>query len=1355
MTRPDDNDPGTGGPPPEGERPGVVEGIKEELHHVAEEIHEVVEHVPKPVRWTIRRIVGLALLTLFALVVVAVVSVILYFARRTELVAHELTLVVNQTLAARSDVVLVIRDLKGNPLQGLRIVHPVLRFRDGDLPPVLEAEELRLRYSAWSLLTGGNGPIEVELKKPVIQLARGPDGKIRIPKWKTAGGTGGGKPRGLEFRVTIRDGKVQAPVLRPGINGLEARATARVGKGTQVDLQQLSWRAGPWGTPLERLRAQLDAGDSVHVRVLELTSPEVALSGRADWKNAGEEYRVHARVDRVRWAWLAKVFDNGVFDVPGAGSFEVDAVERGGWSGDFRASLTWDELTASGTGRFAYAGGKLAVAPLAAETPSGNVSGRFDMVGKRWVLEARAERVDPRAWKSFGLDGWPEGSLAGAFRMSQNEHHDFDLAAQLGASTLAGWRADSAVVWFHAPGATTDTFTVDFVRRGGRVRLEAGTRSWGWLGRYVARDFPLEEWPDGARSGLRGTLTEGRGDVVSRAGELAVTGDLRGQRSEWLGAAMHDWKLDGVRGRLLPTPDLEMSVRLSDLRFLGLHFDSTRAAVRLSDATATLDTVAAWAGDTLVRVAGNAAWRPEGWNLLLTRAEMASRHFHWTAEPPVTLRGDPRGVDFDRVVANDGDAHLVASGRWAASGGTYAFDATATRLDLSRLGLPDAWVLDGHADARLSVRGPNGDPRWSFEAECLRPGQRGHHADSLSIALEGSQHRLEVRRFGVTVGDGELDAAGRIEGTREAWPDTLTGDGVVRWLAGAASWQGAVHSRTVGLEGLDALLPAPIGWAGRLQGDLTLSGRPANPSFETTLEITPFVWKEFRMDRVGIEASLGDQRLRVAKLEMARGGVTSNVRGSLPIQLALGERVVLPEAPIDAVAQIPRGDLAILPAFVPQIGWSQGRFDLDATMSGTAQHPRLAGTMTVQGGSVRLAGREEVLNQLAARFRFDETRVTLDTLTAREGKDGLVRARGGIDLKGLRVSGYRFDLGLRNFSATEAGLYAALLDGDFVVTNGPKVRAAVLPQVVGQVNLRRAAVLFDFANQTETQQLAATTQPLYWTYRVKVEAARNLHWQPPDGDIEFSADLSLEQTADSLIIYGDLRRERGTYYFLSNRFTVNRADLTFDNESGVNPQLDIEAVARVVPSASPTAEVGSGNERPHDVTARITGRAAEPQVTFTSDPADWDEPRILRELTIGRFLDRNGLAIGDPLDHYLTRAINRTVSAEVSRAFKGYINEWVLEREQGGLLQGQGSLVLGVGTQLTPNLSLRYREALPGLATSTNNVGSLFQRQVEAEYRLSRFFYLTTELAQRRGITPTTALIGTDINVNLKARWEY
>ena len=1361
--------PETPAPPPEHEPHSAVEQVQEQVHElveeIKEEIHEVVEHVPEPVRWTVARIAMLVAFGLVGLVALILVSTALYLAHRTVWVAQEITVVLNQALATRTDLVLQISDLKGNPLTGVHVVHPVVRFRDGHGPPLLEAREMQLRYPAWGLATGGPGPIEIELDRPVVHLTRAADGSLRLPQWRS-GLIHGGKSRRLDLGITIRDGSIELPMKQPGIAGLEARARVQMGDETSAALDRLSFRSGPWGSALDQLRGSYASGDSVRIRVDELRGPDVMLSARATWKSDARERFVHANIDRVRWAWLAKVFDNGVFDVPGLGRFSLDAVGDRDWRADFRGDLTWNGLAANGSGHLTYARGKLVVEPLDAVTPSGTVHGRFDWAGGRWTLAAAADRVDPRAWHAFKLDGWPQGNLNGSFSLTENDKHDLDLRARLLGSELAGWRADSAEVLYHAPAATTDTFTVDYFRRGGEFSLRAGTRSWGWLGSWSAMHFPLEEWPDGRASGLKGTLAEGRGGVVSRGSTLTVDGSLSGSQSEWLGAHFANWRLDQLHGRLLPTPDLDAGGEMRDLMFLGLHFDSSRVAVHLLDQRASLDSVTAWAGDTTIAVGGDASWTRDGWKMRLDRAAASSSQFRWIADPPFDLAGDPRGVDFDRLIAHDGSSRLECTGRWAAPGGTYSFDARAHALQLSRLGLPLDWRLGGSADAQLSVRGVNGDPSWSFDADCTGPEEGGHRADSLDVALEGMKRQLVVKNLVLGVGGGEARASGRVDRTARAWPDTLTADGVVRWLAEGASWEGSARVSQIALEQAEHLLPKPMGWSGRLDASLQLNGSPAHPEFTLKADAQPFGWRDFKVDAGALECSYASERLRVNQARVTRGSVVSTASGSLPLALALGRPARIPDQSMDWKVQIPNGDLALLPVFVPPLGWARGRFALEARVAGTARSPRLSGTTRIRDGAIRMAGREEVLDKLSADFHFDEARVTLDSLRARQGQEGTVFGKGVVELDGLALKGYRFDLQLRQFTAVEEGLYAAQFDGDFVVGNGPKVQGSTLPEVTGNVQLRSAAVLFDFANQSQAQQLAATTQPLFWTYRVQVAASRNLHWQPPDGDIEFSADLTLEQTPDSLQIYGDLQSLKGTYYFLSNKFDISRANLTFDNETGVNPQLDIEATTRITSfqGAASSAEEMSADSSgaPHVITATITGRANEPVVDFASDPPDWDQPRILRELTVGRFYDpkQGGVQLGDPLDSYLTQAINRTMSAEMSRAFKGYISDWEIQREQGGLLRGEGDVVLGLGTQLTPNISLHYRQRLPGFTRTgpTTDPGEAFERDVEAEYRLNRFVYLQTELTQRRslgGTSNTTTANWPDFNVNLKARWEY
>jgi autotransporter translocation and assembly factor TamB len=480
--------------------------------------------------------------------------------------------------------------------------------------------------------------------------------------------------------------------------------------------------------------------------------------------------------------------------------------------------------------------------------------------------------------------------------------------------------------------------------------------------------------------------------------------------------------------------------------------------------------------------------------------------------------------------------------------------------------------------------------------------------------------------------------------------------------------------------------------------------------------------------------------------------VESSAHLSLPLRLALGVTPSVPDEPVSGRIEIPAGDLQILPLIVPQVQSARGRFDLSAEISGTARSPKLSGKSRIKDGLVRPANRSEVIEGLNAELKFDESRISLDTLTARQGRTGRLRAKGAVLLDGGHLKSYRFDLALRDFAASEEGLYAMLFDGDFVVSDGPRVGGELLPQVTGKARIKKGVIEFDFANQTEVQKRAATTEPLYWTYRIQVEATSNLRWRPQDADIEFNASLDLQQTPDSLLIFGEMHALRGTYWFLSNRFKILNADLTFDNQQGVDPLLDIAAETRVSP---PTP-----SDPMETITAQLTGRSSKPVVSVTSN-SGWEQRQILAQLTIGQ--DSQGKfgprSAADPLDNYFTRQLNAQLSAGLSEFFRGAITDWELQRDQGGLLSGQGDYVVGVGSQVTDKLALRYRQRIglfkPTDNTLLNNDTDLFERSVEAEYRLNRFIFVTSDLSKRRSTLGTTTAPNTDYNLNLKARWEY
>jgi hypothetical protein len=1348
--------------PPGEDRPhGLVEEIKEEIEHAVE---TAVEHVPKPVRWTVRKLVLLAFAALISLIVIAIVSVGLYYANRTQLVAQELTVFLNGTLATRSDVVIEIHDIKGNPLKEVRLIEPRVRFRDGDAASLLEAPSIRLRYSALGLVRSNRRSIEIDVDSPVIRLSRGPDGKLRLPAWKSSGSATAANRR-FDVRLRLHHARFLAPAPLGATEGLELDASVAADRLTRVRINDLRWSRGMYQTRRVRMTGEISKGDSVLFTIQRFRSADLDLRANGAWKSGTHQRQIHAEIDRVRWRWIADVRKDKFFDVPGEGSLTVDAQSDHGWRGDFTTTMTWDEVPVSGRGSFTWADQHLVVNPLVAHSSAGDLDGSAEWTRRAWQIGGAVKGGDPSHWNIIGLDDWPAGRLEGRFVYRVDTHrpdHVAELEATVATSELADWNFDRGEVAVHFPAVGPDSFTVHAFRRGGEAWLRGASAPGGWNGAYQLAQFPLDEWPQGRATKIRGTLARGEGTVAGHHGVLTVTGTLDGVATDWLGMHAGRFHLEGVEGQLLPTSDLTMDARLNDMMWLGIHFDSTLAGLHLVDQTLALDEVRAHAGDTLVTAAGRSQWNDAGWSVSLDRARAKSRQFDWTANPPVRIAGDKTSVLFDRLEATDGPARLSIDGRWAVPGGSYDWRAKVRSLDLARAGMPESFGLAGTSDLDLVVQGSWEQPRWSLDAHASRPAWQGHRADSLAVALTGEHHRLQVRDGQLRLEGGTVRARGVFEQTVNPEPDSLTATAVSRWLSSAQRWSGNAGIEGLPLERMSPLVPAAKGWAGNLSATLAVEGSPASPRFEATVSAAPLSWQGYRADDLHARASYRDERLSVGELRMTRGHLVSTASGEMPLRLAMGKVPEMPERPMSWKLEVPNGDLAVIPLFVPQIAVASGKLEVHAVVKGTPRHPDLDGELKVRDGRVRLAGREEVLEGVTADCRLDESHVTLDTLTARQGKNGTVRGHGAVEISGTGLKGYHFDLTMREFSAVESGVYAAEFDGDFAVVDGPRVGKQIIPKVTGSLTLRRAVILFDFASQSAVQQMAATAQPIYWTYDINLIATNGLRWQPPDGEIEFSANLRLDQTLDELIIFGDMNALRGSYYFLSNRFNVKKADLTFDNVEGVNPVLDIEAETKLTASPenffSGAVSQGTQQNKSYTITVTITGRAKEPVIEMASDPSDLDEARILQQLTVGRFVSgKGGVDVRDPLDNYVTRAINKTLSSEMSRTFRGYINEWTIDREGGGLWTGSGDVYLGVGSQVTPNLLLRYKQRVPGFAregsTLTTNP---FERDIEAEYRLNRFFYVSSQLTQRRTITGgTNPASGPEFNVNLKARWEY
>src|SRR4029079_3115259 len=130
------------------------------------------------------------------------------------------------------------------------------------------------------------------------------------------------------------------------------------------------------------------------------------------------------------------------------------------------------------------------------------------------------------------------GELRGRFEYEVDTHQHVSngsLVARVFDSELQGWRADTCDIRADLPAKGQRTFDVTAVRRGGHFELHGLATPDGWRGDYRATGLPLDAWPDGRASGIRGRRQEAVGTVESSHGTMNVTGELSGEQTDWLG----------------------------------------------------------------------------------------------------------------------------------------------------------------------------------------------------------------------------------------------------------------------------------------------------------------------------------------------------------------------------------------------------------------------------------------------------------------------------------------------------------------------------------------------------------------------------------------------------------------------------------------------------------------------------------------------------------------------------------------------------------------------------------------------------------------------------------------------------
>lgn len=1228
------------------------------------------------------------------------------------------------------------------------------------------ARRARVDYDLWSILVSSRRDITVTLDSLRVVLARDSKNDLVMPRFRK--GSGKSRAGDVRIRVAMRGGSLALTAERLAFSGLEGFGIVVVGaSGSSVLVEKLDGvvRGGESSSPV-RLKGMVAFQDTTWrldpVRV-EFAKSRVAASG--DWNSRGGRLQDGTlRLDPLVLEEVLPLFDvNGV-----EGTLRGD-IELAGHPGDGNASgclsgdvegerldtlLVRARLTREG----------VLVDHVQTRLRGAHVtgSGSIDRSGTlRATLAFRDADPASLPWWDAPA-GMPKGALAGTANLQITRGRPRPLvrvAATLGKGNVGRLTIDRATFLVHAPpagGLLLDSLTLDspgarVVGNGafdsnGALRATA-TAAIGDLGRMGGLLAPMSP-------------REGKGRITATFGGTtkAPTVEFRGSftRPRFESGLRAESVVVAATGALAPALDVRGTLRVASLaakdRALGnvvASFEGGRV-MRIGHFEES-------AGDTTLTMRGVLTFDDAGVTARVDSLRLVAGALRAVVREPARvtitggrLRASPLVFDLE-------PGRLDADLDWDISGGRLNTRGTLSGLDLARLGGGSGRAAQGLLRAQFLASGPVADPDVTIRGTVESPRFRDLAADSIQAKLEYAPGVLSIESLRWMVGSTSADLRGsvRTKFTLESWLRALS--------QGDRAWAGdASLALEAAADSFDLATLAPVDSTLRtLEGAASvrarIAGTVAAPTFTVNGRVQGFRYQALQGDVAALEATYRDRKLAFERLEFRQGTGVMTVTGAMPVDLApFGTSRLLRDEPLRLSIRANETDFSTITALSAQVATSSGKVSGEAEVTGTPAHPRWAGSVRLRDGKVRFAGRYEVIEAISVDGTFDEERLTLTRIEARQGKRGRFAGQGswhwseaGEPLPPGSVGPpgqYKVDLKVTDCVVTDREYYLFQFSGDFVIVNGRTEEGVVKPRITGRGSVSRGELALNLSAPA-----GEPPPPLPFLYDVTADFPRQFKYKQLDTEVDLAGSLHLRNEGEGDIALGVLTVQGGQFYFLTRKFESLTGEVNFNNLDRLDPFVSIDAQTRVRRGGGS----GAGSESDdHVVSLAVTGRASQLQIrpwdTEGTSPSD-----LWRELSVGQFSSPergDNLAGTDPLAgvglsslpvrDYLFRNAERWIAGS------GFIDTIDL-RSGSGSRTGASSVggridlgTVGVGKYVTRDLFLKYSRDFSGLS----------EKQITAEYRVTRHLLLRGQQIQRK---PTNTQSAQEYNLDLKIRVEY
>lgn len=383
--------------------------------------------------------------------------------------------------------------------------------------------------------------------------------------------------------------------------------------------------------------------------------------------------------------------------------------------------------------------------------------------------------------------------------------------------------------------------------------------------------------------------------------------------------------------------------------------------------------------------------------------------------------------------------------------------------------------------------------------------------------------------------------------------------------------------------------------------------------------------------------------LRLDEVRLLHAGIPLQSDGAVDIDVRRGRlrvrraRFTGPDARLSVTggASFDRGlalevaadlGLGALARFSDRVAEAEGRVGAQVRITGPFAEPELYGTARVSAERVRFAALPQVLERLRGSVRFSQRSLLFEGFSAAVA-GGRVSMTGQAELDRRGVERFRYDIYARGLEYAFADEVDSAFGGD--VRLGWR-RGQRLPTLSGVLRISRLDYRRPIALRSLGDVAATAVHGAFRHTRTQVD-----RYNPDDDGVRL--DLSVSQTSpfrlhNNLIdaemvlntdeapfrlvgtdqrfgVLGRMEVRRGRVFFQNNDFEVRRGVIHFEEETRIDPHIDLEAITQI----RRASDLSAPSWR---ISLLASGRPDSLRLMTRSEP-DLPQPDILMLLAFG------------------------------------------------------------------------------------------------------------------------------------------